>query len=526
MPLLANDPHRAIAMPSLRYMVHLSAPGWHVAGGGEPAIPGVSIGHNDYGAWGLTVFSIDSEDLMVYELNPENHNQYRYQNQWEDMRLIYDTIKIKHMPDTVVLHRYTRHGPVTFTDAKNHRAYAVRCAWLEKGCAPYLASLRMNTATSWEEFRDACSYSYLPGENMIWADRNGTIGWQVVGIAPIRKNWDGLLPVPGDGRYEWEGYLPVKQLPNIVNPPHGFWVTANENLVTADYPHLYAVGRQWADSSRGNRIREVLHSKPKFTVADMMALQTDYTSLPAKNLTALLKNLKHNHPVTEKARKMLVEWNGHLGPHSVEAGIYMMWERTLTERAHRIFVPPAAQGVIRSIPVRKVIEWIKANRKELGNRDTFLMGTLHEACRRMQKKFGPDMNQWQYGQENYHHVLIRHPLYAAVNDSLRATLQCGPAPRGGSGTTPGVTGNADNQTHGATFRIVADVADWDNCWFTNAPGQSGDPQSNYFKNLFIPWATDHYFRMYFSKNNIVQRAAEKKRLVPAEKRLIQNSQTN
>ena len=175
-PLLANDPHRAITVPSLRYMVHLNAPGWNVLGGGEPTIPGISIGHNDHGAWGITFFSIDGEDLYVYKLNPLNQLQYEYQGRWEDMRVIRDTIKVKASKDVIVEHKYTRHGPVTFLDEKNNIAYAMRCAWLETGCSPYLASLKIDQAKNWNEFREACKFSYIPGENIIWADREGNIG--------------------------------------------------------------------------------------------------------------------------------------------------------------------------------------------------------------------------------------------------------------------------------------------------------------------------------------------------------------
>lgn len=514
LPLLANDPHRAITMPSLRYMVHLSAPGWNVVGGGEPAVPGVSIGHNEYGAWGLTVFRIDAEDLMVYDINPVNTNQYRYRNAWEDMKLVYDTISIKGNRDTVVVHRYTRHGPVTFIDNKRNKAYAVRCAWLEPGNAPYLASLRMNTATTWEAFREACTYSYLPGENMVWADRQGNTGWQVAGLAPIRRNWDGLLPVPGDGRYEWDGFLPVKELPHIVNPSQGFWATANENLVAPDYPHRYAVGWEWADSSRGNRIREVLQSKTTLSVHDMMALQNDYVSLPARTLIGFLQESKADDPVVEKARQMLVNWDGRLEKNSVEAGIYMMWERVLINECNALFVPVQARNLVR-VSLRKVIEWIKTDRKELKGRSRFLLAALKTACEQLEKKFGTDLNGWVYGQPAYHHVLIRHPLYAVVNDSLKKLFTCGPLPRGGSASTPGMTGNADNQTHGATFRIVADVSDWDNCWFSNAPGQSGDARSVFFKNLFEPWANDRYFRIYFSREKILTTQAEKVLLRPS-----------
>jgi penicillin amidase len=181
-----------------------------VIGGGEPSLPGVSIGHNNFGAWGLTIFGTDSEDLYVYDTNPANTNQYRYQGGWESMNVIRESIPVKGAQSAVEELKYTRHGPVVYEDKLKHKAYAVRAAWREIGGAPYLASLRMDQAHSWEEFREACAFSRIPAENMIWADRDGNIGYQAVGIAPQRPNWSGLVPVPGDGRYEWDGFLAGK----------------------------------------------------------------------------------------------------------------------------------------------------------------------------------------------------------------------------------------------------------------------------------------------------------------------------
>ena len=158
-PLLANDPHRTQASPSLRYWVHLVAPGWNVIGGGEPEIPGVSIGHNEYGAWGLTIFATDGEDLMVYQTNPANPREYRYKGAWEAMRTITESIPVKGASPTTAQLRYTRHGPVVYEDTIHHVAYAVRAAWLEPGASPYLASLRMDQAKTWEDFRAACAAS-------------------------------------------------------------------------------------------------------------------------------------------------------------------------------------------------------------------------------------------------------------------------------------------------------------------------------------------------------------------------------
>ncbi len=518
-PLLANDPHRAIAAPSLRYMVHLNAPGWNVVGGGEPTIPGISIGHNDDGAWGLTVFAIDSEDLYIYELNPENQNQYRYQGAWEDMRIILDTIKVKGAQDITVELKYTRHGPVTFTDNKNNVAYAIRCGWLEPGGAPYMASLRIDQAKTWDEFRDGCSYSNIPGENMIWADKTGNIGWQAVGIAPIRKNWNGLVPVPGDGTYEWDGYLPIKSLPFVLNPPKEFLATANENLIPGGYEHRDAVGWNWADRFRVDRINEVLGSGKKHSLEDMMTLQVDYLSLPARSLVPLLKNIKSTDPKVEEARNLLLQWNFVLDKNSVEAAIYMAWEKKISSSMVAKVVPSEGKKFIKTIPLSKVIGWVTNadplfDKNPMVGRNVFLLTCLETSVKDLETKLGPDMKQWLYGQPSYHHVLIKHLLSNAVNDATRKRLELGPVARGGSGSTPGMTTNNNNQNAGASFRMVADVQDWDKTMFTNTPGQSGDPDSEFYGNLFALWANDQHFPVYFSREKVEKSMKEKVILKP------------
>lgn len=513
-PMLANDPHRAVTVPSLRYMVHLNAPGWNVVGGGEPTIPGVSIGHNEVGAWGLTVFDIDSEDLMVYQLNSSNPNQYKFNGVWETMKIIKDTIHVKGSEDVLVELKYTKHGPVTFIDTKRNVAYAVRCGWLEPGGAPYLASLRMNVATSWDEFREACSYSHIPGENMIWADKEGNIGWQAVGVAPVRNNFSGLVPVPGDGRFEWNGFLPIKELPNTLNPQQGFFATANASPIAATYPHRNAVGWEWADSSRTIRINELLQQQEEFTQDDMIRFQTDYYSVPAGTLVPLLKDINPDDPLVREAKDILLKWDYILNPNSIAAAIYVAWEKTLTKKAHEIFVPEKAHDVIRTVWLKKVIGWIHSGRPELNGRDRFLRECFEEAITELTEKLGSDMSQWQYGQARNHHVRLKHPLSSLLTDSLRLLYECGPLPRGGNTFTLGVTSNNDNQSHGATFRMIADVSDWDKTLFTNSPGQSGDVNSRYYKNLFSSWANDEYAPIYFTKSKIENEPNERLHLVP------------
>ena len=519
-PIMANDPHRAQAAPSLRYWAHLVAPGWNVIGGGEPVLPGISIGHNEHGAWGLTVFSTDGEDLYVYETDPNDPERYRYRGGWEEMRVIRETIPVRGEAPVVAELKYTRHGPVVYEDRENGRAYAVRAAWMEIGGAPYLASLRMDQATTWEEFREACSYSHIPGENMVWIDRAGNIGWQAVGIAPIRRNWSGLVPVPGDGRYEWDGYLPIKELPHALNPPEGFIATANNNLIPADYPHRAGVGWEWADPYRFERIVEVLSSGRKLDMADMMQLQTDVLAIPARTLIPLLESLPAADARTERARRMLLEWDHRLEPGSVPAGIYVAWERRLQDNVEARVIPDAAREALRGISLSRMIALLQAPDGRFGDRpvrarDELLLTSLHEAVDGLAERLGGDMSGWQYGQERYKHVLIRHPLSDAVDEETRRRLDVGPLPRGGYGHTPNSTGGNDNQSSGASFRIIATAEDWDRTVGTNTPGQSGDPDHPRYRDLFEMWAADRYFPAFFSRARIDSVADEVRVLVPA-----------
>ena len=504
---MANDPHRKITVPSLRYMVHLSAPGWNVIGGGEPEIPGISIGHNNFGTWGLTVYSTDGEDLYVYDINPENYRQYRYKNEWIDMYSISEIIKVKNQTDLEVQLNYSHHGPITLIDTTTLKAYAVKCAWLEPGGAPYLASLRMDQAKSWEEFREACNYSHIPGENMIWADKEGNIGWQAVGIAPIRNNFSGLVPVPGNGNYEWEGYLPIIEKPNTFNPKKGFIATANQNVTPESYTHWNAIGYTWSDPFRGNRINEIISPNDSLTLEDLKAIQVDYLSLPARALTPMLLKIAMQGRNNE-AKSKLKNWDYHLDPHSIAAAIYTAFERTLEELAHEKLVPEKVQPFIQRINLIKIIEWLNEPTLENFGKDpekartALLTQAFQQGIESLTQQLGPDMTQWQYGQAKLKHAYLEHSLGKWVNKKTQKLLNLGPLPRGGNAYTPSSTGSDYRQKSGASFRIIVNTGDWDATIATNSPGQSGNPASPFYKNLFEPWANDQYFPLYFSRSKV------------------------
>ena len=509
-PLLANDPHRTIVAPSLRYMAHLVAPGWNVIGGGEPEIPGISIGHNGYGAWGLTVFRTDAEDLYVYNLNPTNPLEYFHNGKWEKFEIIKETVSIKDKDDKEVELYYSVHGPVTFIDKKRNKAYAVKCGWLEVGGSPYLASLRMDQSKSWEEFRDACNYSNIPGENMVWADKDGNIGWQSVGIAPIRNTHSGLVPVMGDGNYEWDGYLPIIDKPSKFNPEEKYIQTANQNVTPSDYDKWNAIGFDWSDPFRGDRIDDVLTNSSDFSMEDMINLQVDYHS---KSSEKLIEMLSQSFDEQNKYYKLLSTWDNKLSKDSVAAGLYNAWELTVLMEFNKEFVPVKVQKYIQ-MQLSRIIEKLEGFSQK--DRNRFIKSSFNQAVELMISWFGEETKNWVYGQENYKHVKIKHPLEEVVNDSIYNLISLKSYPRGGNGYTPGSTGYNLNQSSGGSFRVLINTGDWDDSYATNSPGQSGDPNSEFYNNLYEDWANDIYFPLLYSKSKILRNLSSRKVYYPSD----------
>ena len=509
-PILANDPHRSLSNPSLRYMAHLVAPGWNVIGGGEPEIPGISIGHNGIGAWGLTVFRTDAEDLYVYKLNPSNLNEYMHNGQWKTFSKINETIKIKNKEDVNVELFYSVHGPVTFIDKKRKKAYAVKNGWSEIGGSPYLASLRMDQAENWEEYREASNYFNIPGENMVWADKYGDIGWQAVGIAPIRKTHSGLVPINGDGNFEWEDYLEIIEKPNLFNPEKGYIATANQNVTPEDYERWDAIGYDWADPYRGERVNSILESKDTFNMEDMTNLQIDYFSIPSKQIINMSKDYITNNL---EYFKKLIEWDNILDKNSIEAGIYIEWQTQIYFEFIKKYVPESVQKYL-DVQIYKVIEGISKMSDQ--EKTEFLNKTFDLTIKSLIKKYGEENSGWVYGQENYKHVKIYHPLEKVVNDSIKGIIGLDTYPRGGDGFTPGSTSSELNQRSGGSFRVVINTKDWDNSFATNSPGQSGNPKSKFYKNLYEDWANDKFFPLLYSKSKVLKNLSDRKIYRPSD----------
>ncbi|MBK9168161.1 MAG: penicillin acylase family protein [Bryobacterales bacterium] len=468
MPVIANDPHREVSNPSGRYLMHLHAPGWNVIGASEAPFIGIHIGHNQHLGWGLTVVGTDQADVYVEEVNPANANEVLYNGKWEPLRVVREEIKVKGEAPRQVELKFSRHGPVFHEDVENKRAYVLRSVSADPGSAWYLNSLRLAQAADCKVFLEEGMYWGTPSENLICGDVQGNIAWLAAGLAPVRSGWSGRLPVPGTGKYEWQGFR--KDLPREFNPERGFVATANHNI----HPKGFTPPLMYKSAQSGERIArilQVIQPGKKFSMEDQQNLQVDMYSTRAEADMPLFEGWKANDEEVESARDALLKWDRKLRKESMEAAVYIAWREAADETVRSAGTPLAAR--------RKLAQ-----------------AGLEKAIQRLKNDFGADRSQWRYGR--MHTRAFPHPF---VSEFDLPAVERG----GGAGTVA-----AD----GASFREILDAGDWDRSMVTQVPGQSGQPGSRFYGNLLPLWAENEYFPLVFSREAVEKNAAHRLTLQP------------
>ena len=474
-PLVANDPHREVGNPSLRYIVHLVSPGWNIIGAQEAPFVGVALGHNERVAWGLTIAGNDQTDTFVEEINPANPNEMKYNNAWEPLKIVREEIKIKGEAPRTVEIKISRHGPILYEDTRNHRAYAMRSAFQEPGTASYIGGLRLSQATDCKEFLDRAMYWKAPTENLICGDVDGNISIQSSALTPNRRGWDGRLPVPGTGKYEWDGFR--TELPRRLNPQAGYIATANNNINTTGYwPPVTFKTLNSIPFDRITRIEYVLNntfaSNKKFTIEDSEKLQHDAYMLQASYDQDVFKGWTGKAPDTERARNMIAAWDAVLDKNSAAAAIYSTWRQQADRKAYDFDLT-------------------------LDERRPLVESGLVKAIARLTETQGADWSQWRWGR--MHTQAFAHPFVKAYDQ---------PTIERSGGTGSPFAG-------GASYREIMDVADWDRSVVTNVPGQSGQPESEFYGNLLPLWDRGEYFPMLYSRAKVDQNSAHKMNLRPS-----------
>lgn len=512
-PILASDPHRiSNTAPANRYLVHLTAPGIDVIGAGEPWNPGVSFGHNGDVAFGLTNMPIDQTDLYVYELDPDDPTRYRYKDGWESFKTVEEDIPVAGGDAEKASLQFTRHGPVVKVDEENNRAFALRTVWTEPGTSPYLGSLGFQQASNFEEFTRNLDKWNTPGSHLAYADTKGNIGWAPVGLVPRRtgEGYDGLLPVPGDGRYEWDGFHRQRDMPSSLNPDEKYFASGNEY----NFPkgHKVTPTYEWHMPFRKQRMDEVLSKEQNATVQDSLDLQTDQKSLFATQLLPYLEGLSSDDPKTKKALEILRDYDGVASEDSAGAALFETWTSTILHPAWFGTLFPENPIFMFNPEVTIMLdsfadpdEWFGSDGAK--KRDKLLLDTLAPAYESVEERLGADPDEWRWGALHTH--TFQHPL----GDTF------GPTPRGGSYHTVQVSSylpGTYDQIVGPVFRMALDVGDWDSSRAINAPGQSGDPNSLHYDDLHELWADDGTFPLVYSSEAVKENTKSKVVLRPAK----------
>jgi len=515
-PILANDPHLGIGGFAPRHVAHLTAPGLDVIGGSSPGLPGIMQGHTDRFAFGRTNSHNDQTDLFILELDPADPERYRHKGGWKRFDTVEETIAIRGSASRTLRLRYSVHGPVLLHDPARRRATALASVKMMPGAMEGFAMIAINLARDWVGLKEAFKLHPSP-TNFHYADIDGNHGWQVIGAAPVRGGGhDGLMPVPGDGRYDWTGRFGAETLPRDYNPAKGWFATANQNNLPADYPVPLAFS--FREPYRYERIVEVLEKQPRHSIADSAELQQDVMSTPALQLVALL-------PATpsaagKPAADMLRGWDGRLGVDSAEAALFEILWADLGKRVLDSIVPAQARELVPSIAAGELIRLLRAPDARFGadrgaTRDRLFDEALAAAWSEARRLMGNDPAGWRWGA--LHRVRIAHPLAR-----IPAIAAAFPPIEGGQSAGDNYTVNARwvaasqgyRLSGGASYLQVIDVGDWDNSLYLNLPGQSADPQSPHYRDHYAPWIAGDMQKLPFSRAAVDAQARSRTVLTP------------
>ena len=519
-PILASDPHRNHALPSLRYIAHLTAPGLDVIGAGEACTPGISFGHNGQLAFSGTIFYIDQEDVFILTKAPDDPDVFIEAGRRRRIRTITETVKVKGHPAQRVHLRFSPHGPI-FHETARH-AFAIRSVAQEPSTGPYLGSLTGMRETTVKGYAASLHRNKTPSTNHVFADTAGNIAWRPAGLAPLRKGHDGLLPVPANGKHRWTGFMDAGLMPLTINPACGWLATANAMNLPADWDHASKpLGFEWVEYARLNRIEEVLGAAKNHGVKDAATLQTDVVSLPARRMAKLALALPAA-PAIDGALALFKGWDGALTRHSAAAALFeIWWMKHLKPGLLALMVKNASlRAVMVPVDQENSLTLLEKPDKRFGadpavGRDGLLMHTLAAAITDLSNRLGPDTANWAWGK--LHHGMFEHPLAEVAGAKAAGLRDIGPWPMGGSMSTPMHTGYRLGDFRviaGASFRMVVDLADPDRSICINAPGQSGDPRSQHYDNLAPIWAAGGYVPMPFTRGAVDAAAVERIALVP------------
>ncbi len=533
MPLMANDPHLGIQMPSIWYAVGLHAPDYDVVGFSFAGVPGVVIGHNAHIAWSFTNAGPDVQDLYVEKVNPSDPNQVEYEGEWLDMEIVEELIHVNGGDDVRLEVRRTRHGPI-INDVVDGQSDALALRWTAQEDNPvFKAIILLNEAQNFEQFREAASYFHAPAQNLLYADVEGNIGYQMPGHIPIRAAGDGLTPAPGwDGDYEWQEPIPFEELPAALNPEAGYIVTANNAVVDDAYPYL--ISHYWADGDRAQRIIELIEAaieRGDVTWSDFAAMQMDARSLLAESYVPLLQGLSSDNARVQGAIERLRGWDMQASSGSVPAALFEVFSMHLAQAAladelgdvqedylsnsggtQRVFLHQLARQP-------QARWWDNVQTEQTEDRETIILQALEQTVAWFEENVGDDVESWTWG-TIHTATFVSDPLGQSGIGLLEQVVNRGPYPVAGTTSAINATGWSWERPAAVgghpSMRMILDLATWDESRMVQPTGQSGHPYHRHYDDMIEMWLNGDYHRLWFSPEAVEQAATDRLTLRPGQ----------
>ena len=520
-PILANDPHLMLTNPSVWWEAHLVCPTINVSGFTMAGAPGIALGHNRHVAWGVTNVMVDDVDFFIEKINPDSPRQYLHKGRWEDMQVIEETIRIKGKEPVTIDIGLTRHGPILVEDKAGPEPTAVAVKWaftdgLQSAKALYLLAKATNT----HEVALALKYWELPGQNFVFADTGGNIGYWTCATIPIRSKGDGLLPVVGwSGEYDWQGYVPFENRPHLINPAQGYIASANNKVAADNYPHF--ISHYWEPVDRITRIHQLLNTSQKLSVADVKRMQQDLFSELASELTPLIVQAIEKESAgadVKKVRQILSEWDFRMGKDSVAACLFETTFMRMLENIYKdelgaelyqlylktsVFPPRAMRQLVR----KGASTWFDdVNTSDTETMQDIIVRSVKQTIGQLKDEFGDDMTHWRWGDR--HTLTFEHPL--GKKKPLDRIFNIGPFPVGGSRQTVNMKlysyEKPYNAILGASYRMIVDFSNMGVAHHVLPTGESGQLGSPHYKDQIDLYLNGQYRPARLERSDVEKNA--------------------
>ncbi len=520
--MIANDPHLGLSLPAKWYEIHLHGGSVNVAGVSLPGTPLAVIGHNNNVAWGLTNVMADDADFYFEKTDSLGGDTYLFKGEWKDIEIIHDTVWVKDSTEVPFTIRKTLHGPAIneiypLENISSSNFITMKWTGFEMSDELYALYL-INTARDWQSFLNGVKEFTVPGQNFVYADVKGNIGYHPGVRLPKRTGNNPTLPFIGwTGENEWQGFIPFEQLPSLFNPPDGFIATAN-NKTTNNVN--YHIANLWEPPSRIQRIREVLQSKQLFDVSDFKRLQNDQFSYFAKDVTPFILSAYKTIPPKEQNVQSAVNyfrnWNFVMTKDDVPTTIFEVFFNHLLKNIYRdemgdelfqqyIFLANMPYRVTLSILNDTGSTWFDdVTTSEIETRDDIIRKSLTETLNDLSEKFGPEMKEWRWGR--LHTLTLKHPFGKV--EVLQSIFNIGPMEVGGSGTT---VNNGEyhftapyEMTLGPSVRTIVDFSNINNAQSVIPSGQSGQPLHDHYSDQTPLWKNGEYHSLPIDEDEVIK----------------------